>query len=591
MEAQVIQLNDYREADQFEGYPFERLKGFFREAEEALQEQRRLAFRDRDYFDNFDNDQWTDAEKRTLRRRKQQVSTDNQIKRKINGVLGYEQKSRSDPKVWPLKPGQDRAAEIATHVLDYIENNTRFDRKASKTAKDLAISGVEAVHMEHGAEGIEITPITYDRFFYDPRSLEEDFSDARYMGYAEWLNLEDAQHLYPEHEDDLKSAVDGSGGYDEGFEDKPYGVYVDTSAKRVRIVVVYYRKPDGSWCLAHFTSVGVLYEGESPWMDVDGKSACGIIAESLYIDRKGRRYGMVRDDISRQDEINQRKSRSLHLLKDRRTWGVKGFAQDVNAFKEAVSRPDGHAEVNAPMGQGWGLLENNSEVSGNLELLQQAIASMEVAGIYQPGDSGRAQDQSGRAIIALQNAGLTAENGFFDAHNDFKVRVYRRMWAMARQFWTDEKSIRVTGEQDAAEFVTINQPLGYGPDGVLVVNNPISQIDVDITIEAGPDTMLLQQEQFEMLVQILPQLAQLPPPMAMMIIEASQIRNKKEVKQAMEEMWQMATPQADPLDAADKEAGIMEKQAKAQKAQADARKTMVETAGAFADYSTGGLMQ
>lgn len=587
METNVVQIDDYREAGAFDGYSFDRLKGYFREAEETLSTQRRLAFRDRDYYDNFDDDQWTPEEKKVLRRRRQQVSTDNQIKRKINGVLGYEQKGRSDPRVWPLKPGQDRAAEIATHVLDYVENNSRFDRKASKSAKDLAIAGVEAVHVEYSDEGIEVTQITYDRLFYDPRSLEEDFSDARYMGYAEWLNLEDAQYLYPDKSDELKAATDGEGGYDEGYEDKPYGVYVDQSSKRVRVVVIYYRKPSGEWCLAHFTGTGVLFEGDSPWLDVDGKSACGIIAESLYIDRKGRRYGMVRDDISRQDEINQRKSRSLHLLADRRTWGQKGFTHDVNAFKEAVSRPDGHAEVTGPMGQMWGIFDNNAEVTGNLELLQQAVASMEVAGIYQPGDSGRAQDQSGRAIMALQNAGLMAENGFFDAHNDFKVRVYRRMWALARQYWNEEKSIRITGESDAAEFVTINQPLGYGPDGVLVVNNPIAEIDVDITIEAGPDTMLLEQEQFEMLVKILPQLAQLPPPMAMMIIEASQIRNKKEVTAAMQEMWQGAQPQVDPLDAADKEAGIAEKQARAQKDQATAQKTMIDAASAFAENTVG----
>ena len=49
-----------------------------------------------------------------------------------------------------------------------------------------------------------------DSFFYDPRSYEPDFSDARYMGEAKWLDLETAQEMFPDHAEDLASSVEDS---------------------------------------------------------------------------------------------------------------------------------------------------------------------------------------------------------------------------------------------------------------------------------------------------------------------------------------------------------------------------------------------
>lgn len=579
----VVQLSEYR-PEASEGYDVEKLKRFYRRAEEAHQEQRRLAFRDRDYYDNFDNDQWTEEEKRKLRSRRQQIATSNKIKKKINGILGYEQKARSDPRAWPRKPDQEKAADIATDILDYIENNVRMDQKASQCAKDLAVCGIEAAHLTiTGQDDIDFEIVPFDRFFYDPRSLKEDFSDARYMGYCEWMDLDVAKARYPGEQEGrfLDQAMTDIGAYDEGYEDKPWGVYADFDNQRVRVVVIYYQMPNNEWRLAHFTASGVLWDEPSPWLDEDGVPACGIIAQSLYVDRKGRRYGMVRDDISVQDEINQRKSRSLHLLTDTRTWGIKGWAQDEDAAKEARSRPDGHMDVGMPRGQGWDFIDSNIEISGNFELLQQAIADMEVQGIYQPGDSGRAQDQSGRAILALQNAGLTQENSFFDQHNDWKVRIYRRFWSLAQNFWTEEKPIRVTGDNESARFVMINQPMIDPATGQLVMNNPVSQIDVDITVDAGQDTMLLEQEQFDMLTKIVPNLVQLPPALVIMLIKASQLRNKKEIIQQLQEMYaQMGQAQQDPLEQEERAAKVRETDAKT-------KKTHMETAMMYAEGMAG----
>lgn len=578
----VIEFRPNQEPEQPEGWTLEQYKRAFRDAEEAHQEPRSLAYRDRDYCDNYDDDQWTQYEKRKLKERRQQVVTSNLIKRKVNSLLGQVERMKSDPKAYPAKPGMEEAADIVTDVLDYIERNTEFDNTEWECAFDLAWAGAEIVEVtiDPVTTDVVVEKIEYDRFFYDPRSLKKDFSDARYLGYCEWMDIDEAKAKYPGKEGILSQSFDGLQSYDDGYEDKPWGNYASKDKERVRIVVCYYKRADGVWMLGHFTGAGVLYEDVSPWPDERG-NAPGLIAQALYRNREGRIFGQIRDWISNQNEVNQRKSRSLHLLSDRRTWGVEGWTDDENQAKEALARPDGHLKVTSPINSTWGMIENVSEVQGNLELLQAAIADIELGGQYTNADQGRVSDQSGRAILALQQAGITQDAPFFKAHNNFKLRVYRRMWFMAKAFWREQRAIPMISEHGDARFLQVNIPVKDQWGQIIGLQNPIGEIDADIIIETGPDMITLQSEQFEQLTQIIPALAQLPAHLAMMLIEASSLRNKKQIIEAMQQFYQSQGP--DPMEAAKTEADVGLKKAQTIKTLVDAEKSSAEIGKVGAD--------
>ena len=56
------------------------------------------------------------------------------------------------------------------------------------------IGGIELV-LEQAATGdmdVGMEIVDPSGFFYDPRSLREDFSDARYMGLGKWLDIDAA---------------------------------------------------------------------------------------------------------------------------------------------------------------------------------------------------------------------------------------------------------------------------------------------------------------------------------------------------------------------------------------------------------------
>jgi len=571
------------EVEVYEGKGLASLKDMFRKAEGHHQKARDLARRDTDWYDNFNDGQWSDEEKELLKSRGQPVVTSNRIKRKIGFLLGYEQRGRSDPKAYPRNPDDERAAKVATDVMDYIETQSRFDREASAAFRDMCLGGIEAAEVVIDPEGNDIKASRIDagKFFYDPRSREADFSDARYMGYSDWHDLDEALELFPDKQQELEDSTD-VGVNDEDYEDKPYGLWGMSDRQRVRIAVCYY-KHRGQWCYAYYTGGAILDEGVSVYLDEKGKPSNPIIAQSAYVTRDNERYGVVRDMIGPQMEINYRRSMALYLLKNRRIWAREGVFKNPQGAKVEAAKADGFLSAEGQFGQDWGFIESTSETAGNFELLQEAKAELDVQG-PNAGLQGRGiEGQSGRAILAQQNAGLTEENSLFDAHNDFKLRCYRAMWARAKQFWTEPMFIRVTADEQAFRFAKVNQPvvdeMGFPVidpmTGQPAMQDALAEMDVDIIIEAGPDMISLQHEQFEQLSQLAQSGFPIPPDV---LIAASQLRDK----QALLEKLQQA--QANPMNQAaaqlemqTKQADIAETQAKTEKYIADTAKTKAET--------------
>ena len=424
-------------------------------------------------------------------------------------------------------------------MLTYIEDNTRFDKVSSRCFKDLVVEGIGICEVIVEDGEIVVNKIDYDKFFYDPRSCEEDFSDARYLGYQDWFDEEDALALFEgeEAEAAIKASM-SSDVMDEGYGDKPGIHWGDSQRYRVRIACMYWRNAKGVWNYVYFTGGGILSEGESTYIEEDEPS-CPIIAESAYVTRNNERFGAVRDMISPQRELNYRKSMSVFHLKDNRIWSQPGVFNDNEQNPvEEMGRANGHVRANGVYGTDWGRIDKSEEVQINFQLMQEAKGEIDVQG-PNSGLQGRGtEDQSGKAIALQQNAGLAEENTLFDTHNDWKLRVYRAMWWRAKQFWTEERAVRVTDDQNAVNFIMVNQRVPLADEmgmpvidpmtgmPAMQVQNGLAEIDVDIVLDLGPDMVTLQHEEFAQLGEMAKAGIPVPPDV---LLQASQLRNKKEL--------------------------------------------------------------
>jgi len=507
----------------------ERIRKMVREYLDTMEEARDRAALSRDYYDGK---QWTKEEIATLKQRGQPPIVFNRIKRKVDSILGVERNRRTDPKAYPRTPRDEQSADIVTQALRFVSDQTRLNNIFSGAFECGMIEGAGAAEViMDGPEDIKVNLIPWDEFIFDPRSSRHDFSDARYLGVLKWMDADDAIALYPDKGKEIEAGITGSERAfvaDQSVDDKPSsGTWIDRKRRRVQVCQLYY-KQGAEHNYAVVVGSTLVMDGPSYYRDEKGKTVCPIEAFSAYVDRENCRYGVVHDMRGPQDEINHRRSKAVHFLHSRRVMAQQGAVADVGQAKREIARPDGWVEVVDP--QAVQVLDTAQETTGNLNMLQEAKAEIDLLGPNNALQGKGTEGESGRAIIAQQQAGLAELAPLYDRFNDFKLRVYRATWARIKQFWKAPKWVRITDDEQATQFIGLNQVQVDPMTGQPQVQNAVAQMDVDVILETGPDTVTLQSEEFEQLAQIMPQLAALPPPYALALIEASSLPAQRKKK-------------------------------------------------------------
>lgn len=597
MENGIVDRDDTQSGDYLGLY-----ETWFDASQSANREAAQESNRARDYVDGR---QLTSEEVAALQKRGQPDIVINRVRRKVEFLKGLEIRTRTDPKAYPRTPEHAQGAEAASDAIRFVCDNNNWDEKRTAVYDNMlteGYGGAEVIHkqMQNGQVEVVINHYPWDMLFYDPHSRRPDFSDARYKGVAIWMDLDEL----PDEAADAVGAMQQEYSKYAQHEDKPnIQEWFDGGRKRVRIVLMW-AKHKGVWHWCYFVKGHKLAEGESLYVDEDGESECPLEMQSGYVGRQNDRYGVVRDMFGPQDEVNKRRSKALHDVSTRQVIMTRGAA-DPATIRREVAKPDGIIEINGGADDRFDINANADLSAGQFALLQEAKQEMDLLGANAALAGETGESASGRAVLARQQGGMTEIAAFQDGLHQFTRRVFRQIWNRIRQFWTEERWIRVTDDDRNVKFVGLNQPirlmdqlsqlpeeqmiqavreLGLGPNDprlteVVDIQNPVEQLDVDILIEEVPDRITLQGETFEALLRYA-QAGAIPP---QVLIEADPSLPTKKKEQLLEQMTQpqQPTPEQD-LEAAEKMADIEKTRAEAGKAQADMVKTRTETVQAVA---------
>lgn len=545
-------------------HDLETLVQFFEDSASSSDDARTASERARDYYDGK---QLTSEEVTELKKRQQPPVVFNRIQPKIDFLLGSERRQRSDPKAFPRTPNHDEAADAATDGIRYVQDNNDFDVISSDVFENGLIEGTGGVSVEVDRETLDviIKRVAWDRYFYDPHSREKDHKDSRYDGVVMWMDFEEAKEKWGDKADELDVQMQHTLTTGETFEDKPTTAqWFDSSRKRVMVVQINFLHK-GEWFTAIITKGVFLEKAEkSRYVDEIGKPENPLIMMSMKIDREGNRYGAVKNLIDIQDEINKRRSKSLHLLNTKQTFSKEGHLKSIPTFKREANKPNGHLEFPAKgeFGKDFGIIPDTGLVASQFQMYQESIQQMDAVSANAALSGNADQGLSGRAVQALQQGGSIELAPLFDVHQQWKKRVARAIWSRIKQFWKEEKWLRVTDDEENLKWVGLNQPITMAEQAVMektgmslkevkaqfgdkiqqvaaqdpelnkvvAKDNDVAEIDVDIILEEVPDTVNLQGEQFDLLVkmyQVNPQSEQNPKGIPWdSLVQMSSLRNK-----------------------------------------------------------------
>jgi len=527
------------------------------ESEDSSGESRDLSEKSRDYYDSI---QLSDSEIKALKKRKQAPVVINRIKPKIDALLGMEKGAKTTAKAYPRTPRHEKGAEAATEAIRFVLQDNAFDQTRSATWDTMLVEGTggcEVVVKFKGDEPrITINHIMWDRIIYDPHSRKKDFSDARYLGVVVWMDHDQALEMYPDAKDILEDLIHGTQTYD----DKPNW----TNRDRVKIVELYY-KDKGEVYYACFTRGGFVKDPKvSPYKNEEGETEWPYEFGSLFVGREGDRYGAVKQLLDIQDEINKRRSKALHLMSVRQTFGTKGSVEDINKARQELAKPDGHLEVGfGEFGKDFGVLPTGDMQQAQFNLLAESKAEIDQVGANAAVQGKDKTVQSGVALQRRQQAGQTEIGPMFDVLKYWQYRVFRKVWNRVRQYWKAEKWIRVTDDETNLRWVGLNKPMTKGQQlleqaqganpqqlqqlqmqiqqdplmkEVISTENDIAELDVDIVLQEVPDVLTAQIEDFQVLGEMIKSGFPMPPKA---VILASPLSNKEKILKMMDEQPQL----------------------------------------------------
>lgn len=523
----------------------------------------------------YHGNQLTKEQRDILNARGQPEIIFNRIGRFVNRVTGVLEKLRGDPKAFGRYEDDAHGAELATQCIRYAVDQSRWPPQETEAIRKgacagIVISEIGLVQGDKGDLDIDVAAVDPTTFFYDPRSLKLDFSDCRFMGVSKLMTQDELEDIFPGKWEEAMGTIDDTG--QTLFDQDRYFLWSQGRTK-LRLVEHWYRSK-GEWRFCFYAGTEILASGVSPIYDHKGKTTSRYDAFAVEIDNDGTHYGFVRNLIGPQDALNQHRMKSVHIMNTRQLVVERsvlgGDTPDIETLRREAARPDGVILYDGDPGR-VKFEAQSQEFLQQTQYYQDAKSEIDGFGPNPALASSQSPtDVSGRSLAIQQQTGLAELGSFLASYRGWKLAIYRKIWVQQQKNWTAERTLRVSNDQGAAQYMAVNKAT-VDPWGRPMLVNAVGQIDVDILIDEGPDATNVMGDVNDTLLALAHNNVPVPPAM---IIETSSLpQSKKEKLQAM--LSQQPPP--DPAAQAAQQATLDGMKAKTALTAAQVQKTQAET--------------
>ena len=565
-------------------------KRWFKEAVEYQQDWRNLAQEDREFYSGK---QWADADKKTLESAKRPAITINRIKPLINVLGGYQRLNRYDIDFLPRTNDDDEQAQLRKGVTKYIMDRSHYNYEESDVFNDGVITGLGWFEVGYQFDWLAqdgdafIRRVSPFDIYRDPESRDKHLRDMKYVIRARWVDKDELTAKYPQHKEEI-NAQTAAYMTEETENDKKYNeLWYSHETKKIRFAECWYKKAVQKQLFVLRTGevVEQVTQDMIAYNMVMGQQAVttteirmiaffdNVVLEDIpspykhgfipfvpficyYQGEDDVPAGIVRDLKDPQREVNKRRSQELHILNTQSNGGwiaeVDAMTpQQESSFKKNASTPGALLKVlpGTLSTQKLQRLEPQAPPSNIINATQEAMNEMpSISGINEAlMGTDISNSQSGRAIELKQKQAITHIAGLFDNLRMAKEMIVEMLWGkrgapgIIPQFYTEEKTFRIVGENGEPQMVTVNQQVQqqqFDPrtgmmQTITKTLNDLSVGEFDIVIADTPATSTQRTAQFWSLVDACGKLGIQGNMVMDILIDLSDIPQKAEIKRRL----------------------------------------------------------
>jgi hypothetical protein len=525
---------------------------------------------------------WTPAELSELAERGQPPTVQNEVKPIIDRVHGQFLMTRQTTTfIGRNSPVDDPQANLQADLLRYTDQKSGYEFAESAVSLDGLTGGFGVMECgwQYDNDGYKCI---YQRaenpfhMFPDPFSIEFDWSDAKYIQRAKWMDVEDAIVLWPDKESELRAFLHGHEfelhealGIPSAVMNESNALYLDRARKRIRPVETWYKRKVKRYVIVTKDGAQSMTTA-MPKEDVDRvlrKLPKGAyVSEPMYVNqmwlgvhvgallihhdqsfykhsrfpfvpmfadrkRNGEPFGLARNIVPINEAINKRKSKALNMLSNRRIVAERGALEDPSKAAIENAKADGYIEVEpGALTNQKVLFPDNQDVGqAQVVLLQDDKASMpRVSGISDESLGMRTEVRSGAGIARKQMMTNLITNPVVNNLRRFRYERTKLVYDLMKEVYTEEMAFQVTDDPNSIRLIQLTK------DSLA----KFKEQTYDLVITDTPDYATVREQELDMVMQALPQVATYGPAWGKFILELTNLRNKKGLQAMLDQMSQ-----------------------------------------------------
>ena len=499
----------------------------------------------------YQGDQWDEQDAAILDAEGRPALTINTILPTINTVLGEQSTRRADIQFKPRRAGSEEVADTLNKLYMQIADNNKLDWVEQQVFSDgLIMDGrgyfdCRIDFSDHIEGEIRITAkdpldilIDPDAKEYDPKTWNEIFE-------TKWMTLDEIEEMYgPKKAEDLQFIAENGNTFGRDsveYEETRYGDtesaddYLGSSVdaedyknvRALRVIERQHRKITRIDCFVdpetgdarpapeawndrkikkfakeYGLSVinkmqkkvrwtvtcdkVVLHDDWSPYNDFT------IVPYFAYF-RRGRPFGMVRNLLSPQEQLNKISSQELHIVNTTANSGwmvetgslVGMTADDLEEHGAETGLVIEYARGTNPPAK----ISPNTIPTGLDRIGQKAAANIQaISGINESMLGTDSSEVSGIAIQAKQNRGAIMIQVPLDNLRKTRHYLAEKILNLVQTFYTEERVIQVTNDADPLkprEAMVINE---MSPEGTIINDLTLGEYDVVVSTAPARDS-------------------------------------------------------------------------------------------------------
>ena len=556
-------------------------------------------------YDNFyTGEQWDAADKKKLEDEGRPTLTINTILSTINTVLGEQTAKRAEINFKPKSNGNEETATALTKVCMHIGDDNDMDWVESQVFADgliqdrgyfdLRMNFDDSIQGEVAVEAVDPLDVLIDADAkeYDPKTWNE-------VIVTRWLSLDQIESTYGQKVADqlqhLASGGDIYGGDSVAVEDNRFGDTsgfdiaddggTDRTIKSVRIVERQHKRmcmsewyvdaqsgdmrpvPE-SWDDAKKQQFGqqvglfiqkrlaprirwtvsadqvLLHDEWSPYKSYT------IVPYFAYF-RRGKPFGMVKNLISPQEQLNKISSQELHIVN---TTANSGWIAEEGALTNMTD--DELAERGAETGlvliHGRGTqapqkIQPNQIPTGIDRITQKASHNIkEISGVSDAMLGMESAEVSGVALKSKQQRGQIQIQVPLDNLARTRHMVAAKMLELVQQFYVEERLIQITNpampdpaDPAAQEQMMVNEQT---PEGQIVNDLTLGEYSVVISTQPARDNF--EESQFSEALQLRQAGVMIPD---YRVVEYSHLAQKRDIAEEVKQLAGLAAPSEEEM--------------------------------------------